>query len=151
AHMTKEPDLEPLRGRDDFKQLLREIEQAAKFPAPGETASLQGHTNAVIESVAFAPDSRRVLSSGYDNTVRLWDAETRKEIRQFTSHNGLVHGLAFSADGRYVVTSGSDGTIRLWDAETGKEIRSFEGHKGPVRGVVIFPDGKQLLACGPAG
>src|SRR5262249_39695608 len=151
AHMNKDTDLDPLRGREDFKQLLREIEKAAKFPAPGEIASLTGHTTGLIESVAFAPDSRRVLSSGYDNTVRLWDAETRKEIRQFTGHKGLVHGLAFSADGRHIVTSGSDGTFRLWDAESGKEIRTFKGHKGPVRGVAIFPDGKQRPSCGQDG
>jgi hypothetical protein len=30
AHLKKDPDLDPLRGRDDFRKLLAEVEAAAK-------------------------------------------------------------------------------------------------------------------------
>ena len=148
AHIHKDTDLDPVRDRDDYKALIRRLEQPYAFAAVNESRTLKGHTHSLIESVAVSPDSRLVLSSGYDNTVRLWDLQTGKEIRRFVGHEGLVHGLAFSADGKHVLTSGKDGTIRLWETETAREIRQFSGHKGPVRCVALSPDGKLLLSGG---
>jgi serine/threonine-protein kinase len=148
AHMQKDTDLDALRGREDYKELERRLESPDAFAAANESRTLKGHTQAVIECVAVAPNSRQVLSAGYDNTVRLWDVESGKEICRFVGHKGMVHGLAFAADGKRVVTAGADGTVRLWDAETGKEIRAFTGHTGAVRSVALSPDGKQLLTGG---
>src|ERR1700676_726197 len=36
---------------------------------------LEGHTDDVI-SVAFSPDSKRIVSSSNDKTIRVWDMET---------------------------------------------------------------------------
>jgi eukaryotic-like serine/threonine-protein kinase len=149
AHIKADTDLTPLHGRDDFKSLVQQLEQVSPFPAAKDEGRVfRGHTHPLVESVAYAPDSRRVLSSAADNTVRLWDTESGKELLRLTGHTGVVHGLAFSADGRRIATAGSDGTVRLWDAQTGKPIKRFTGHTGNVFGVAILPDGKQILSCG---
>src|SRR5262249_20747322 len=41
-----------------------------------------GHTGRV-DGVAFAPDSSRLASVSADNTARLWDVSTRKELARF--------------------------------------------------------------------
>src|SRR5262249_37631910 len=94
--------------------------------------------------LAFLPDGKRIVTSGKDGTVRLWDVETGKEIRQFTGHEGPVRCLALSPDGKRLLTGGQDKTLRLWDVETGKQIRQLEG----LKGVVTALDGRHALSSG---
>lgn len=46
-------------------------------------ASLSGHTEGV-ESVAFSPDGKLLISASHDGTVRLWDVAARKELERIT-------------------------------------------------------------------
>jgi WD40 repeat protein len=49
-----------------------------------------------------------------DNTARVWDVETGKEIARMT-HDAYVTTVAFSTDGKFVVSGSADGTVRAWD------------------------------------
>lgn len=87
---------------------------------------------------AFAPDGRRILSCGYDNSVRLWDAATGEELTRFTGHQNWVWSVAFSPDGRWAlsaggggardgeVTAGEDFAVRIWDLELATGDRAKE-------------------------
>src|SRR5262249_35092453 len=51
--------------------------------------SFIGHTESV-HRIAFSPDGRRALSAAKDNTIRLWDVATGKEIRRLEGHTNWV-------------------------------------------------------------
>jgi WD40 repeat protein len=108
---------------------------------------LKGHTDAVV-ALAFAPDGRTLASGSTDNTARLWDPRTGKELRKLEGHRSWVYGVAFAADGKALASGGYDKTVRLWDVATGKQRRLFEGHKGSVRAVAFSPDGEALASAG---
>jgi WD40 repeat protein len=65
-----------------------------------------------------------VLTGSYDNTARLWDAQSGKELRTF-EHPHLVHSVAFSTDGKQVLTGRGDKPARLWNAQSCKELRTL--------------------------
>lgn len=90
-------------------------------------STLKGHTKDVI-SVAFSPDNKRIVSASYDETIRIWDAKSGKELIRVEESNSI--SAAFTPDGKYVVSASGnygDEHIRIWDAMTGKELRVITG------------------------
>jgi WD40 repeat protein len=64
-------------------------------------------------SVAFSPDGSLLAYGGPDGIIRLWEVETRREIRELPIHSGWVTSLAFSLDGRSLFSANGHGTIRV--------------------------------------
>ena len=54
-------------------------------------------------------------SGSEDNTAKLWNADTGKELVSLAEHTLGVNDVAFSADGDTVATCSSDFTIKLWN------------------------------------
>ncbi|HSQ68442.1 MAG TPA: TIR domain-containing protein, partial [Steroidobacteraceae bacterium] len=106
-----------------------------------------------ISSVDFSPDGKRIVSGGWDGTVRLWDVDSAAAIgTPFQGHSGSVESVAFSQDGRRIASGSADGTARLWDAESGAAISvPLEGHKGVVTSVAFSPDGERIVSGGRDG
>ena len=97
-----------------------------------------------VNAVSFSPDGRLVVSGSGDNTVRVWDRTTGKEVARMT-HEGLVNAVSFSPDGRLVVSGSGDKTVRVWDSTTGKEVARMT-HESRVSAVSFSPDGRLVVS-----
>ena len=101
-----------------------------------------------VAAAAFSADGRRVLTGGNDASIRLWDAETGKDLKAFTGHADGARGLAFAPDGRHFASASDDNTVRLWDVEAGAEVRPIVGPIDELQTVAFSADGRLILAGG---
>jgi WD40 repeat protein len=95
--------------------------------------------------VAFSPDDKTALTGSWDNTARLWRADSGAPVGSPLRHQGTVDAVAFSPDGKTVLTGSEDKTARLWRADNGAPIGSPLQHQDIVDKVAFSPDGKTVL------
>ncbi|KAG9091479.1 hypothetical protein FRC06_000549, partial [Ceratobasidium sp. 370] len=101
-----------------------------------------------VESVAFSPDSRRIVSGSHDGTVRIWDAETGDPVLEpLKGHTDWVTSVAFSPNGRWIVSGSYDKALQIWDAGTGKAVLDpLRGHSARVWSVAFSPDSRYIVS-----
>ena len=122
------------------------IDKPRKLIEPERVTTLNGHT-ADINSVAFSPDGRFVVTASGDGTARVWDAATGASLGELRGHSGSVNSASFSPDGKFIVTAGDDATVRLWDAARFTFVRMIgEGYPMSVLSAEYSPDGRFIVA-----
>ena len=86
-------------------------------------------------SVAFNTNGTILASGSYDETIKLWNVETKTEIATLEGHSGYVNSVAFNTNGTILASGSFDGTIKLWNVETKTEIATLKGHSYSVMSV----------------
>jgi WD40 repeat protein len=132
------PDGKVLAAEGDRKIRRWDMTTDKELPALGD------YTFAVWPA-AFSPDGKTLAVAGGDDTVRLWDVATARELHTLPGARG---GEKFSPDGRLLATRERDrGRILLWDVRTGAQIAALFPRRGEAVPFVFSPDSK-LLASG---
>jgi WD40 repeat protein len=109
--------------------------------------------NSMVAAVAFSPNGAflascggvapfggsRTASSPRENTIRLWDVASGRQLLQLPGHTAFVRSIAYSPDAKMLVSGSDDGTIRVWELASYKEIFKFHDFANPVSCVAISP------------
>ena len=102
----------------------------------------QGHTLA-IQSVAFSPNSRHLISGSKDKTVIIWDIKSGRALLRLEGHRDEVNTVVYAPGGLCIATGADDRSVKIWDASSGECLHSLDFGE-PVYKVVLSPDGAQL-------
>jgi len=71
---------------------------------------------APIESVSWAADGHTIASSSHGGVVRIWNAESGREVHPLYQDARLpMRAAAFAPIGMQLAVGGDDGVIRLWN------------------------------------
>ena len=66
-----------------------------------------------VTGVDWSPDGTELATGSEDFQVRIWDAETGKELHKYEGHTGSVISVAFFPDGKRIVSASYDHTARI--------------------------------------
>ncbi|GJQ11248.1 hypothetical protein GpartN1_g3039.t1 [Galdieria partita] len=92
--------------------------------------------------------SLRVVSGGYDHTVRLWDAAVGTNDQTFQFNESQVNQVQFSLDGRLVAVCGNP-RVCFYDIQSGSTspVLSLEYHRNNVSQLVFNESVPLALTC----
>ncbi|MFN6541439.1 MAG: WD40 repeat domain-containing protein [Nostoc sp. EkiNYC01] len=82
-----------------------------------EISTLTGH-NSGVNAVAIAPDGKTALSGSEDNTLKVWDLQTAKEISTFIGESS-INCCAVSPNGLTIVAGEQSGRVHFLHLEGG--------------------------------
>ena len=112
---------------------------------PAGTLRHQYQTESAYGALATV-SAGQVLTSHFDNVVRVKTLATGATIRQFEGHtSSTTTGVAFSPDKSVVVSSGVEAATRLWRRTNAEPIRTLAGHPSGSSTVLFSPRGELVL------
>lgn len=85
----------------------------AAMAQPSQSTNPNANPPSNVVEARFTPDGKHLVTTSANNSVRIWDAATGKQ---------LSVEARFSPDGKQVLTASRDGTAQVWDLPTGKPL-----------------------------
>ena len=90
---------------------LRPLKANLERPGEGCLRTLSSHTDSVF-AVAIAPDGKRAISASADNTLKIWDLLSGKEVASFSGDSSF-NCCAILPDGVSVVAGDVFGRVQF--------------------------------------
>jgi WD40 repeat protein len=119
---------------------------AAAVSQVGWRLCLTGHTD-VVTFAAFDGDGARIVTSSWDQTARIWNANTGEEMARLRAGSAALMSAVFSPDGSKLVVASWDNTARVIDARSGQELVVLKGHESGVWSASFSPNGARILTA----
>ncbi len=95
--------------------------------------------------MSISPNGTTIATAGKDNTIKIWDILSGKEIQKIGRFDDYISGFEFSPSGQLLATA-SDDTVKIWEVMTGREQRTLYSDKH-FWCFTFSPDG-MLIATG---
>lgn len=114
-----------------------------------ETGGMGAFRHASYTSeVVTHPDGIHVLSSSRDQCVRLWNLESGKLVRRFTTpDSGDMWGIRFLKGGKEFLAASSSDQVYRYETATGRILQNYP-HGSNVYRLAVHPDGKHFVSAG---
>ena len=94
----------------------------------------------------WSPDSSQLAWVRDDQTIDIWDLQTRQTIKTLKGHGDQVVAALWSPDGKRLASASLDKTVRVWDVTTGRETVPPLQHPGAAHWLAWSRDGREIAS-----
>ncbi|MCE3016477.1 MAG: protein kinase domain-containing protein [Pirellula sp.] len=106
---------------------------------------LRGHEGTVY-CECFSPDGKLLASGGQDETIRIWDVGTGREVKVLKGHDSPVTNVCFTEDGRELWScTSAENSLLVWDIESASVKAKVP--IGSVGFICCSPDGNRVAVA----
>ncbi|MDH4983223.1 serine/threonine-protein kinase [Hyphomicrobium sp. D-2] len=126
----------------------QEQAQSAKAAIVTPIAEVAAHNGAITGAV-FTADGRRILTSGADGTMKLWDASHRTLVRTIELDDGAATSLALN--GSRALTAHANGKVVMWDIDTAAKLVTVQRNEANVWAVKFAGDPERFAVASHDG
>jgi WD40 repeat protein len=103
-------------------------------------------TSDAVNSVAWSPNGRYLVSGNQDDTAEVWDTMKGTLLYTYDGHSGGINSVAWSPDGQEIASGSNDHTVRIWSPFTRKTLMVYSEHSDDIWSVAWSPDGKEIVS-----
>ncbi|HEY0770132.1 MAG TPA: caspase family protein, partial [Sphingobacteriaceae bacterium] len=96
-------------------------------------------------NILLHPNDLYHFSARLDNSLQLWEIDTRSVVRNFVGHTDVISSIRLSSDQKTLMSASWDGSIRLWDVGSGLMTRKLKT-RSPVYTAVFSGDEKFIYS-----
>ncbi len=108
-----------------------------------------GYHPCYATSLSYNPHNLLQLAAGsQDSTVRIWDLEQQKCVKQLKNHREMVSSIAYNPAHQQLASGSDDKTVTLWNSQTDEVSATLTEHTGRVHAVAYTKDGSNLISGG---
>lgn len=99
-------------------------------------------------AVAITPDGKKIMSSGPNYSIRVWDFKLECITTTVNTHREPVRAITLTNDGQRMISASDDCRLKVWDLAEEKVTCSHDlvGHTDNVWSVAVTSDGQYAVS-----
>ncbi len=117
-------------------------------PREGKLLRAAEATSDTVFGASLSPDASKVAAGCADNTVRVFETATGKELYKISTHENWVLATTFGIDSTRLVSVGRDRAAKLIDASAGQFLENVNQMHGELAAVARHPTADEIVIGG---
>ncbi|MCC5640660.1 WD40 repeat domain-containing protein [Nostoc sp. CHAB 5844] len=104
-----------------------------------------------VKSISFSPNSKKIATVDGNNTVYLWDIESKDKIQEFKDYSDKnIVGIGFDPNNELLIATAdkNENKLSIWSSENHQKLHELSGSSDTNKDfsrVIFSSDGKRIV------
>ncbi|GMS89363.1 hypothetical protein PENTCL1PPCAC_11538 [Pristionchus entomophagus] len=113
-----------------------------------------------VSCLAYAKETERAASAGFDQSIFLWDIGTLTRLTttnntvttsSLTGNKESIYSLAINPSSTLIISGSTEKVLRVWDPRTCQKVVKLRGHTDNIRSIQVNDEGTKCISASSDG